>query len=738
MTAIKGFEYKTHPSAIENLRALLNRARRAIMRPPPRMNVPDWADKYRYLSASVGAVGGRWQTHRVEVARAPMMAVTEPGVGTISVQSCTQLLKTELLTNTFGYFAHLDPAPILLLEPKDSMANAFSKERIAPMIASTPVLRELMGDKSSRTSDDTQEFKRFPGGFLAMLGAGSPSNLAMRAIRVTLLDEIDKYEVTKEGDPVNLAEERTSTFAHSALHVRACSPTWEETSRIGRSIAESDMRRPYVACPHCGHEQFLDFFRHVHWEKVKAGEEVLEHLPDTAHIHCEACGAEWSEVERVRLMTTKHAIRAYQTRPFHHCGERQDPKTERLWDWDEEHQVGYACCKHCGERAVDNSHAGFFGISKLYSPFITVVELVKKWLESKDDPDTKQTFYNTQLGELYKAEVSKSVNSHYLATRAEDYGVPILDFEKYTAGVPENVVVLTAGLDVQAGGSGNLGRIEVETVGWGIGEESWSVHYEVFNGDPAMPEVWAEVDKYLLKPYRHALGFDMRILAACIDSGGHNTNEVYAFARPRIGRNVWPIKGASDRSGQWSPTWPPAANDKKGKKYRVGFKPILLGVNSGKESIRQKLLVENPGPGYCHFPVGRSDGWYEQLTSEDLEIERKAGVTIRKWTKKKHVANEALDCRVYAYAALLGLIHTRRFNIAKAAELIRNAMPAPEPTDEEADSPAGSIAETAIKFRDVLTAIAEGKTLDEAVAPHKPKPKPPPPRPRFTRSPYMS
>jgi len=498
------------------------------------------------------------------------------------------------------------------------------------------------------------------------------------------------------------------------------------------------MRRPYVACPHCGHEQFLDFFRHVHWEKVKAGEEVLEHLPDTAHIHCEACGAEWSEVERVRLMTTKHAIRAYQTRPFHHCGERQDPKTERLWDWDEEHQVGYACCKHCGERAVDNSHAGFFGISKLYSPFITVVELVKKWLESKDDPDTKQTFYNTQLGELYKAEVSKSVNSHYLATRAEDYGVPILDFEKYTAGVPENVVVLTAGLDVQAGGSGNLGRIEVETVGWGIGEESWSVHYEVFNGDPAMPEVWAEVDKYLLKPYRHALGFDMRILAACIDSGGHNTNEVYAFARPRIGRNVWPIKGASDRSGQWSPTWPPAANDKKGKKYRVGFKPILLGVNSGKESIRQKLLVENPGPGYCHFPVGRSDGWYEQLTSEDLEIERKAGVTIRKWTKKKHVANEALDCRVYAYAALLGLIHTRRFNIAKAAELIRNAMPAPEPTDEEADSPAGSIAETAIKFRDVLTAIAEGKTLDEAVAPHKPKPKPPPPRPRFTRSPYMS
>jgi hypothetical protein len=43
-----------------------------------------------------------------------MLAVTEPGVHKISVMVCTQLMKTALLENTFGYFAHLDPGPMLL------------------------------------------------------------------------------------------------------------------------------------------------------------------------------------------------------------------------------------------------------------------------------------------------------------------------------------------------------------------------------------------------------------------------------------------------------------------------------------------------------------------------------------------------------------------------------------------------------------------------------------------------
>jgi len=710
MMDTRDFAFRTHPTAIAEYRRRLVESRNAIMRPPPRMNVPDWADEYRYLSSSVGAIGGRWQTHRVEVARGPMMAVTEPGVTTITAMSCTQLLKTELLTNTFGYFAHLDPAPILLLEPKDEMAQAFSKERIAPMIASSPVLRDLMGNTNTRNKDDTQSFKKFPGGFLAMLGAGSPSNLAMRAIRVTLLDEVDKYETTKEGDPVLLAEERTSTFSHSSLHIRACSPTWADTSRIGKSYVSSDKRRPYVKCPHCDHEQSLDFFRHVQWEKDP---DTGEHFPETAAIFCEACGAEWTEAERVQIMTTEGAIRHYQTRPFVHCGERQDPRQERLWDWVDDglRQVGYAKCKKCGEHPVPNDHAGFAGISKLYSPFITVKQLVEKWLEAKDDPEAKQTFYNTQLGELFEAEVQKAVHAHWLASRAE----------QYPAELPAGAIVLTAGIDVQPNGTNNTGRLEVEVVAWGAGEESWSVAAEVFIGDPAKPEVWEELDKFLLKPFRHELGFDMRVSAACVDSGGHNAHEVYAFARARINRNIWAIKGASDRGNQWSPIWPGSEREKQHKKFRVGFRPIILGVNAAKEAIRQRLLIEEAGPGYCHFPLGRSEGWFEQLTSEQLEVERKHGQSVRKWVKKKHVANEALDCRVYAYAALQGLIRVRRFNLANAAVKLLAYLEM-----KDVESP-GLIGMTSVPATSSPSAPGRSGSLDAGRT-----------APRMTRSSFMS
>ncbi|MFM2092860.1 MAG: hypothetical protein RLZZ127_3349, partial [Planctomycetota bacterium] len=181
----------TTAEAVTALRRQLLAARRETLKAPPRMTVDQWADAYRRLDRAASSTGGRWQTARVEVARGPLRAVTEPGVRTITVMTCTQLLKSSVLENVFGFFAHLDPCPMLLVQPKDAAAEAFSKERIAPMIAATPVLADLVGTRRTRTSDDTLTFKSFPGGFLALVSAGSPTNLAMRPIRVALYDEVD-------------------------------------------------------------------------------------------------------------------------------------------------------------------------------------------------------------------------------------------------------------------------------------------------------------------------------------------------------------------------------------------------------------------------------------------------------------------------------------------------------------------------------------------------------------------
>lgn len=625
------------------------------LRPQPRMTLDEWADKYRRLNSQVSAVGGAWRTSRVEVARGPMRAVTEPGVDTITIMCCTQLMKTSVLENTIGYHTHLNPCPMLLTQPKTDAVRTFAKEKLAPMVRATPALQDLIQDRA-RGGTDTFQYKEFPGGFLALESAGSPTNLAMRAIRITLADEIDKYETTKEGDPVILLEERTATFGTRALHIRTCSPTWEETSRIYKSYQQSDMRKPYVRCPHCEYEQTLDFFRHVQWPKGDDGEHHIHH----AAIVCENCGEPWTEVERLTLMTTQGAVRWKQTRPFICCDERQEPEKTRRWKWDADNLVGRAVCRHCGKEAVSNHHAGF-NASKLYSPFETIVKLAEKWLISKDDAETKQTFYNTQLGLPFSVQATKTVAVHTLMGRLETYPAP----------VPIGVACLTAGIDVQSGGTANEGRIEVEVVGWGRHEESWSIEHRVFNGDPKLPDVWAELDEFLLQGFEYERGGRLAIRAACIDSGGHNTQDVYNFARARVNRNIWAIKGANDR-GQWSPVWP--APNKQPEKYRTGWRPIMLGVNSAKEAIRNHLRVEQPGPGYAHFPVGRVEAYFEQLTSETLVLEKKHGFVNRRWELKKGRANEALDCRVYAYAALQGLLLVRKFNIDAALEILENML----------------------------------------------------------------
>ena len=69
------------------------------MTPPPNLNVVEWAEKFRRLSRE-SSNGGKFVVSRVEVARGPMLWATEPGVRTISLMACTQLLKTTVIVGS--------------------------------------------------------------------------------------------------------------------------------------------------------------------------------------------------------------------------------------------------------------------------------------------------------------------------------------------------------------------------------------------------------------------------------------------------------------------------------------------------------------------------------------------------------------------------------------------------------------------------------------------------------------
>lgn len=649
--------------------------------PPPRISVPDWADRYRRLAKEAGAISGNWETSTVEVARGPMMAVTEAGVHVITVMVSTQLLKTALLENIFGYFAHLDPCPMLLLQPKEAAAEQFSKERISPLVRSTPVLRALVGSGKTRSSDETLLYKAFPGGFLALAGAGSPDNLARRPIRILLSDEVDKYPITREGDPIMLAEERTASFGANWLSVRACSPTVEDESRIEKSFLASDQRRASVECPGCGHRQFPEFFKHVHWQKDP---ETGGHLPKTARMYCEGCGDEWSEGERLKSL---RSIRWHQTKTYQCCGDRHQPleqydaawkleearSVDQVWTLSESprHSVYLARCPTCGNHPIDNEHAGFTA-SKLYSPWSKdkPSDIAAKWLACGDDEDMKLAFYNTQLGLPYRKNSGREIQIEALAARCE----------VWAAEVPDGVALITVGIDTQDY------RLEMEVIGWGVNEESWSIDYHVIDGEFDQPDVQALLDAYLKRIWYRVDGYAFPVMAACFDSGGHHTQAVYGFCKARIGRRIWAVKGESARNGKRSPVWPTKVPSRRSK---ATYRPVMLGVNAAKDTITTRLMKDKPGPGYMHFPVSRDINYFAQLTAERSIVKVTGGVKYRVWEPRPGRANEGLDCRVYGYAALCGLLHMG-IKLNKRAEEV-NALigtPVRRPESEHVESPA--------------------------------------------------
>jgi phage terminase large subunit GpA-like protein len=601
----------------------IERIRKAVL-PPPALTIADWADRHRYLPGEAGASPGRWRTDRAEYLRGVMEALSDPRIQDVVLMGCAQHGKTEVILNAIGFHMQHDPAPILIVQPTLPMAEAFSKDRLATMIRDCEPLTDLVNDPRSRDSGNTILHKQFRGGHVTVAGANSPASLASRPVRFVCCDEVDRYEASAgtEGDPVDLAFKRAKSF-WNRKRLLTSSPT-RTGSRIHKAFQKSDKRFFMVDCPRCGASQRLC------WNPLSDDARERERVrwapgdPDSAAYHCAQCDAPWSELERLA------AVRAGRWVPT----------------------------------AKSRRRAGFH-VGGLYLTWQTPAELVAEWLdvEASGSAERKRVFVNTELGEVFDDD-GEHVEEGSLRARAEVW-----------QGVPEGVYFTTAGADVQGD------RIELELVGWGDQQRSWSLDYRVFTGDPASPEVWDELDRYLL---------DKKPAKVCIDSGGHHTQAVYKFCRARFKRRVYAIKGMA---GAGRLVWPRAPSRGKG-----GAPVYVIGVDAAKDEVFANLKVTNPSAaGYCHLPAGREDWWYGGLTSEAVFEKHVKGIPTREYRRRPGFRNEPLDCRVYAYAALASfgklswahLARKRARTAAAAAEERASAQPAEiaEPEAPSSDPP---------------------------------------------------
>lgn len=579
------------------------RAALACLKPPPRITVSEWADQYRQLSREASSEPGQWRTGRAEYQREILDAVSDPLVHTVVVMSCAQVGKSEILLNGIGFHIAQDPAPILFLQPTVEMAETFAKDRIAPMVRDTPALTSQIAEPLSRSGGNTILHKQFPGGHLTLAGANSPASLASRPVRIVFADEVDRYPPSAgtEGDPVTLARARTKTF-HNRKFCLTSTPTIKGVSRIEQAYEESDKRIYEVPCPHC------DTMQRMLWAAVKwpAGK------PDEAAYHCVECGSAWTEPQRIAAV--------------------------RKGRWVAQAQF----------RGV----AGFH-LSELYSPWSSVGEMARACVEAKASRSQERirAWINTTLGETWEQD-GERIDESIIASRGERW-----------EGVPDAVLFLTAGVDVQDD------RLEVEVVGWGRDEESWSLDYHVIFGDPSGKTLWEDLDRYLL---------DHKPAAVCVDSGGHFSEQVYRFCAARRRRRVWAIKGMA---GPGRPVWPKKLSKGLGK-YPV----YVVGVDAAKDQVFGYLKLRDAGPGYCHFPHDREDSYFSGLASETVVTKYSKGFPVREYRRRTGGRNEPLDCRVYAYCALASL-SVRNWSalkkpaaVARPPEIEPEAMAAPVPT----------------------------------------------------------
>lgn len=586
--------------------------------PPPSINVTAWAEKHIVVS---GAEKGDYRADRTPYVREVLdcMSVDSP-VQDVALMWAAQTAKSTVLNNCIGYWAAIEPASIMLVQPTLNMAKRYSRRRISKLIQESATLRELFVTSRSRDEASTTLMKDFIGGVLVIAGANSAPDLRSIDVRYAQMDEIDGYprDVDGEGDPCELVTARQTTYEPVRKTMYTSTPTDELSSRIKPLFMQWTQEYYHVPCPHCGAYQKLEFDR-------------LKWTADATEVwyECSACASRIDERYKAQMLPQGAWVAA--------------------------------------NPGVGKGRARSFHLNALYSPlgwysWARLVEQYLKAVAAKDRGDRTlwKVFVNTRLAETSK-EDDETSDPKKIQARAEVYALRT---------VPECACILTAAADVQ----GN--RIELLVIGWGEGDECWVIDRAVFWGDPSelLSGKDARLDDALRATYRNVHGHDLRIVAAGVDSGGHYTHDVYMFARQRRHRHIFAVKGES-RPGKPVLGKPvPVDVDYRGSKIKGGAQLWFVGTDTGKDLIYNRLRIAAPGPGYIHTSTELEPDFYEQLVSEAIRLVYYRGRPRREWILPAGRRNEILDMMNYNVAAAI-YAGVTRMTAARWEELRRTLGP---------------------------------------------------------------
>jgi phage terminase large subunit GpA-like protein len=558
----------------------------------PLTTVDQWADAKRVLNSVASREAGNYRTHRTPYLREIMeaLSVTETEVTDIVLMKATQIGGSEVANNFIGYIIDCAPGPILYMLPTVELAERHSRNRIAPMIESTPSIAAKVPAAKSRTGGNTVSSKNFVGGALYMAGSNSGAAFRNISIRYLILDDIDGFEpdIGGEGSPVSLAERRTDTYSSRKKILKISTPTQKGGSLIEKEFQMSDQRYYHMPCPFCDTLQVLIFSTANEEHGLKYSQENGE-ITDVWYT-CISCREKIYEHHKTRMLKNGIWI---PTQP--------------------------------------NRKKRGYHISGLLSPlgFVSWKQIAQEYIDAKNDLMALKVWVNTRLGQPYEV-AGEQPEWENLRQRCEPYP-PMKP--------PAGVVFITFGVDVQEN------RIVVVIRGWGIGEESWLIWHGEIYGDwePQLDEL---IDFNFMRD-----SVSIPVAGVAVDSG-YKTQQAYNYCRRKDSR-IFAVKGERARNKPVLGRPTEQDMNWKGKQIPKGVKLWPVGTDTAKSTFYGRLKNNiTPGPCCYHWYVGLPDEYFLQITAEKIQTHIKGGFPYLEWVKTRD-RNDALDAEIYAYAAAI-------------------------------------------------------------------------------------
>lgn len=655
----------------------------AALCPDDTLTIDQWAEEHRIIPI------GQPEPGRFRNLRTPYMIDIQRTMSVTSdyqegwLKKGVQLGGSTAGENFIGAAICTAAANVLVVFPSLVDARQWNEDRFVPLRKNAKELRKRIRATNKKGSGNTVLRKRYPGGVLRLVGANKVSSLKSTSYRYIKFEEPDEYvaDLGEQGDPIDLAKRRASNFGHKKRIYGDGTPTVASRSRIDANYKRGDQRGWHLCCPDCGHAQVL-VWTQFRW---------LDNEPNTVRYECSAC----------QVLRTE--------------AEWKLPNYERAHEWSEE-QCAARGVAHWKGRATGEPGVASWELPSWNAPigWRPWTSICAEWIAAQGNEEKLKDWLNNQAAEVWNDTVRSEADADAVKKRAEAY--PLM-------WVPRRGLLLVAGVDTQDN------RLAVVVRAYGRGEESWVVYHGEIFGSPAFPETWAKLEAVLDAAIKHESGALLKIAAVAIDSGGHHTEDVYAFCRQAQmrGKHWFAIKGATAYHA-------PPLGQPKTQEFTWRGKPVPGGVVLrfvGTQRIKNLLdgrirEVRTHGPGYFHVSLSLDEEYYTQLRAEGRQWRKdRMGNKALWWMPNAGgKRNEAWDCEVYAYAAFLYAVAGRGgqelvfsqleqlYGLTPQAEMFANrptaapaAPEAAEDDDNENPAPELTLADTEATYPPTQTII---------------------------------